>query len=301
MTFTFFLPILTYPDASPKGGLAQAFAFVRSLDGQISVMLHEVDIPPLGNPLANVLVNADELAAAAETKSRDTANNFCSYFRALNERYDVHVEMKRIKTRYETVPDRMAEAARHFDFALISPDGGSPEQMSMVEAVLFGSGGPVLLFPPKLQSSELRGLAEIRPGETALVIPDAARTLKDQTIAIAWDGSRPAARAVRDSLPLLLLAKEITIITIEGDKDIPPDTVTGLHQYLSAHDVRSKHLGLGVRQVGVGEQLQQAALNEDAALLVMGAYGHSRLRELVLGGATRVVVRKPLLPVLLSH
>jgi nucleotide-binding universal stress UspA family protein len=167
--------------------------------------------------------------------------------------------------------------------------------------VLFGSGGPVLLFPPQPRSTDLKEVAEIRPRETTPIVPDTLKALKDRTIAIAWDGSRPAARAVHDSLPLLLLAKDVTIVTIEGDKDMPSDTVSGLHQHLSTHGLRSRHLGLGVRNVGVGEQLQQAALNEDAALLVMGAYGHSRLRELVLGGATRAVVRNPLLPVLMSH
>lgn len=301
MTFTFFLPILTFPDASPKGGLIPAFAFVRELGGRIDVLLHEVDVPPLGNPLANVLVNADRLAAAAESKSRAAVDDYCNYIRALDERYDVRVRIKRIRTRYETAAGRMAEAARPFDFTLVSPDSDSPEQAAMVEAVLFGSGGPVLLFPPHPDAPDLKGLAEIRPAGETLVIPDAEKTLKDRTMAIAWDGSRPAARAVHDSLPLLLRARGATIITVEGDKDIPADAVDGLRQYLSAHGVHSKHLGLGVRNIGVGEQLQQAALNEDAALLVMGAYGHSRLRELVLGGATRVVVRKPLLPVLLSH
>lgn len=299
MTFMFFMPVLTFPDASPKGGLENAFEFVRSVDGRIEALIHEVDVPPLSNPFANVLIDTDELVRAAEASSHAAAIDFGRHLGSLADRYGLDVHVERTRSRSEAVAEVMAERARTFDFTILSTEWENPQQASLLETVLFGSGGPTLLFPAE------RRMATPYISENmisaAIAVPEAPKPLREKIVMIAWDGSRAAARAVHDSLPILKAVKHVTVATVDDDKDIPARSIKDLTKYLSGHGLHSKHLKLSRRAIGIGDQLQQAAINDGAALLVMGAYGRSRLREVILGGATRAVLARPLLPVLLSH
>jgi nucleotide-binding universal stress UspA family protein len=120
-------------------------------------------------------------------------------------------------------------------------------------------------------------------------------------VAIAWDGSRAAARAVRDAIPLLRQAGAVRLLTCRDDKPISTKSIDGVMALLAAHEIDVKHVPVGLAGQPVGLALQHAALAEDAGLLVMGAYGHSRLREFILGGATTSVLNAPVLPLFMSH
>jgi nucleotide-binding universal stress UspA family protein len=119
------------------------------------------------------------------------------------------------------------------------------------------------------------------------------------SIALGWNGSAEATRAVAAALPFLAVASKTAIITV-GEKH--QESASALIDYLGWHGVKAQHRHVpAVSGVGPGQQLLSAAREENADLLVMGGYGHMPWREFLFGGATREIVGMSLLPLLLSH
>jgi len=121
-------------------------------------------------------------------------------------------------------------------------------------------------------------------------------------ILVAWNGSREATRAVHDALPLLQRALKVTILSIDPERDSGsrvPSTDIALH--LARHGVTAEASSTHGLDMGVGDFLLSRAADLGVDLIVMGAYGHSRVREMVLGGATRHVLQNMTVPVLMSH
>ncbi len=143
------------------------------------------------------------------------------------------------------------------------------------DAALFDSGRPMLLVP-NLPTADL-----------------------GTTVAIAWNRSREAARAVGAALPLLTAAKKVVILTArEPDGEVEPSE---LATYLALHGVDARTWAFAPGPGSLGGALLEEAGKAEANLLVMGAYGHSRLREMVLGGVTRSILADADMPVLLMH
>jgi nucleotide-binding universal stress UspA family protein len=123
-------------------------------------------------------------------------------------------------------------------------------------------------------------------------------------IVVAWSGSRESVRAVSDAMPFLRRAKEVIVLAInprhgpDGHGDIPAADIS-LH--LARHGVRADAQDITTDQIEVGDVLLSRAADESADLVVMGAYGHSRFRELILGGATRHLLQHMTVPILMSH
>ncbi len=158
---------------------------------------------------------------------------------------------------------------------LMRPVSEAPAPM-VVETALLETGRPVLLAPP-------------RPPKTL-----------GERIAVGWDGSAEAARAVAAAGPLLVQAKEVTVFTFEESADMRL-TARELAAQLGWHGILA---GAEVARAGrrsVGEALLAEAGRRKADLLVVGGYGHSRMRELVLGGATRHILLAAEIPVLMAH
>jgi nucleotide-binding universal stress UspA family protein len=148
-----------------------------------------------------------------------------------------------------------------------------------IQAVLFGSARPVALMPSGRR--RLRGL---------------------DRVVVAWDFSREAARALADAIPLLVLAREVRVVTVFGEKHLETTATTAdVEHFLARHRVKYSLNQISFEGGNIGRFLMDYAVGVDADILVMGAYGHSRLREFVLGGATREILCHPELPVLLSH
>ena len=167
-----------------------------------------------------------------------------------------------------------AGLARGADLCLVARDAG-PDRAGIDDDLIVASAGPVLLLPT---------------GDRGPVT--------FATVAIGWDGSRPAARALKDALPFLRAAGKVLLVTL-GDA-----AGTGLEaarDRLATHGVAVEVLNeadAGGRSSG--EALLAIAGQNGADLLVMGAYGHTRLREMLLGGATRHVLRQATIPILFS-
>ena len=149
-----------------------------------------------------------------------------------------------------------------------------------IEAALFGTGRPVLLAPSKSPAS------------------------LGKTIAVAWNGTTESAHAIGAAIPLLAQASAVCVLSVRPGGDAKgagedETDVHGLISYLAWHGIAA-HPAPAVGH-DVGRSLIAGALAASADLLVMGAYGHSRLREMVFGGATRHVVEDGSLPALLMH
>ena len=149
----------------------------------------------------------------------------------------------------------------------------------MIEGALFGSGRPLIVVPHTHKQG-----------------------LKLDRIIICWDGSRPAARAIADSLPFLQRAKSIDIVVVTGERDKSGEiTGTNMRRHLARHGitVEIKHITRG--GAGVQNAILAHASETGADFMVLGGYGHSRLREFILGGVTRSILRSMTVPVLMSH
>jgi nucleotide-binding universal stress UspA family protein len=156
------------------------------------------------------------------------------------------------------------------------------------------------------------GLLRARPeevtmlaGRPTLVVPFTGHFEPIGTgVVIGWDASREAARAVGDAMPLLGRAEKVTVLTIDAEEspfghgEIPGADIA---LYLARHGVKAEVEHTVSAGIGIGNTLLSRAADYQANLLVMGAYGHSRMRELLLGGATRTVLTSMTLPVLMSH
>ncbi|MBL4719701.1 MAG: universal stress protein [Alphaproteobacteria bacterium] len=147
--------------------------------------------------------------------------------------------------------------------------------------------------------NELQFEATVMECGRALVLapPNSPKSLGDR-IVIAWDGSAESARAVSAALPFLVTAKSVSIVTISESGKTDVD-LKALARYLSWHGVDAETKTVDPGDQSIGEAIMSAT--GDADLLVMGAYSHSRLRELVFGGATRHVMETAELPVLMAH
>lgn len=147
----------------------------------------------------------------------------------------------------------------------------------------------------------------LEAGRPVLLVPYAGSfKVVGQRVMVAWNATREAARALNDALPLLKKAKDVHVVAVnprgghgrDGHGDIPSADIA-LH--LARHGVKAEAEAIEAKTMGAGEALLSRAMDESIDMIVMGAYGRSRLRELVLGGATRHMLRHMTVPVLMSH
>jgi len=142
----------------------------------------------------------------------------------------------------------------------------------------------------------------IAAGRPVLIVPytGITSTLGDR-ILVAWDHSRESARAVADALPFLKRASAVTVVSVDPDHDEGDVPGADLARYLSEHNIKAMVNRFTDKNLAVDDVLLNQAADGGADMLVMGAYGHSRLREMVLGGVTRHIMDHMTVPVLMSH
>lgn len=150
-----------------------------------------------------------------------------------------------------------------------------------------------------------RGLIEavlIDSGRPLIVVPPGRETFAARRIVVAWDGSAKAARALNDALPFLRESEQVDLVSITGEKDLT-HMASGaeIAPHLSRHGVRVSVLNLPAINGDVAETLRNHATLTHADMIVMGAYVHSRLRQMVLGGTTQSLLKSCPVPLFLSY
>lgn len=159
--------------------------------------------------------------------------------------------------------------------------------------------------PPMGSADDVVEQALLTSGRPVLIIPYIARSTPLATnVLVAWNGSREAARAVNDALPLIKHAKSITVLAINpeggigGEGDLP---ASDLALHLARHGLTAEAAHVVASDIADGDALLDYVADHGADLVVMGGYGHSRMREFVLGGVTRRLLQSMTVPVLISH
>lgn len=175
---------------------------------------------------------------------------------------------------------RFVQLASVHDIAILkSADASETLARSAIEDALFDSGRPVLLVPAR-----------------------GAWSKPPRRIAIAWDGSARAARAVKDALPLLSSAELVVAMTVTDEKDLSGmPTGAELAIYLAHHGIECKILTMAGERLDVGARMRLFAAEDDIDLIVVGAFVHSRFRQALLGGVTRSLLDDCQVPLFLAH
>ena len=272
-----FLPLLTYPDASSEKLVMNAIAVAKHLDLDVRAQCIYVDIPDVSNAVSGILLNVPQMIREAENKSRAAGKKLLDALRTAAAEAGVSITVDEIDAPPAAIGEVAASQARYSDLALMEWDAADSSVRVIAEEVLFSSGRPVVLLPSSV---------------TVEVIDH---------VMIAWDGSRVAARALADATPFLLRAKRISVATVLDEKPIDETIGERLALALQRRGLTAKVLAFTVSGRAIGEALQAHALEFGAQLLVMGGFGHSRIRDFVLGGATADVFNDVRLPILLSH
>jgi len=277
MSLNILLPMASYPDKTPSAGLLRAFDVATTLGAVVTPIVHEVDIPDVRSLLGNMIIDVPEMIAVAEQRSIAHADELIETVRAVARRFELEVEPRRWRGTLDLAPAYLAKLARAFDHTFVIPNEGSGQDVNVAEAILFGSGGPVWIVPAGEATGHL------------------------QSVALAWDGGRAAARALRDALPVLGQTGHVTILCATDDKPIDQGLLSEIRRLLDEHGLENSTRLFSRVSEPIGTALQEAAVEAGAGLLIMGGYGHNRLREFVLGGATRSVLAVRKLPILMSH
>jgi nucleotide-binding universal stress UspA family protein len=272
------LTLTSYPDPTPVSVVEDAVSVAATLGAHLAAISCEVHVDVPGHFLPGSIANLPGIIAGEAEKSRKNAKDLLGAFDSAAKRAGVAGEVFLEKCATFRVPDLLVDYARLRDLTIM-PVPESYDQW-YAEAVIFGSGRPTLILPtaPRSRSFELG------------------------TVAVAWDFSRAAARAVSDALPLLEKAKKVRVVTVINEKAVDTKhSAEGLAKNLARHgiDVVLDKIDAGGNPIG--QVLESYTLSHGVDVLAMGAYGHSRWREFVLGGATRSLLSKPPLPILFSH
>ncbi len=226
-----------------------------------------------------------EFLAQQRRQGTEAVARACERFEALGTRHGLNVEWRQAEGQ---IGDQVNLHARYADLVVvgqINEDdvGTHGTAIGLPEQVALGAGRPTLVVPYAGQFE----------------------TVGDRVI-VAWDARREAARAISDALPLLQGAKHVAAVSVNprvGNEEGTHGEVAGadLALLLARHGVQVDARRLVSRSIGAADVLLNQVADEAADLLVMGAYGHSRLRETILGGVTRHVLGHMTVPVLMSH
>lgn len=271
----------TYPDPTSSESIEQAVQFTAAMGGVLSALAIEVMIEAPKNRLADYVIGLSQLARAEERKSRDFCVAALEDFTEKATVAGVLGEAIHGKSDLHSVGAQVARRARTRDLCLVPVANQNDGQRSVIEAVVFGSGRPVLTYRPGTADLQATG-----PGEVVL----------------AWDGTKTAARAMADALPLLEKAQKVRVLTVTGEKT---STGSGLgkdaQRHLRAHGINAVIDEVDANGRSIGVVFEDYFERQKPDLIVMGAYGQSRAREFILGGATEHMLKSPRVPLMLSH
>jgi nucleotide-binding universal stress UspA family protein len=218
---------------------------------------------------------------ASRVESERTAKLAVARFEEAARRSGLSIDARMLDATLVGAADLFGRAARRYDLAVVpqaTPNRVAGEDL-VIEATLFQSGRPLIVVP---------------------YIQKAGLTL--ERALVGWDGSRTAARAIGDALPFLTRAKAVDLIIVATER-AQRDEITGaaMAQHLARHDVRVDVKRIVAADTDVANTILSYAADVSADFIVMGGYGHSRLREFILGGATRGILQSMTVPVLMSH
>lgn len=200
--------------------------------------------------------------------------------------------------------DACGRAGISFEWRLLEGEAGEVATLNARYADLVIAGQVDPENPPAGGFARLPEELALASGRPVLFVPYAGRfdSLGKQVL-VAWNRMRESTRAVNDAMPLLARAQKVTVLSINPQRGEDAGELPGadIALHLARHGVKAEASYTVAEDIDVGSALLSRAADLGADLIVMGCYGHSRTRELILGGATREVLRHMTVPVLMSH
>jgi nucleotide-binding universal stress UspA family protein len=245
---------------------------------------HVTGIAFIYDPIVPVAATGYIPPEVIETQQRDSeaaAQAALDRFGAAATRAGVSAEPVKVPSSFAGAGDQFGRIARRFDLAIVGqaePDKGAVDEL-IAESALFESGRPVILVP-YIQKAPL----------------------KLDRVMVCWDGSRQAARAIADAMPLLERAGQVEVVIVSNERG-KQDEIPGadMGQHLARHGLKVDVKRIAGGDIDVADALLSHAADASVDFIVMGGYGHSRLREFVLGGVTHSILRSMTAPAFMSH
>lgn len=275
------LHINSYPDPTPAEAIEQAVRFAAKVSTGLTALAVHVELKTSSNWLADQVMSLSAMCAEQEARSLAACRQALDQFTAGCAAYRVSGTTLLTRSDYFALGGHVAGRARTHDLCLVPWTDPMDGQRSVAETVVFESGRPVLLFRPGVADLPAEGFGDV---------------------VVAWDGGRASARALADALPLLKPAKRVRVLTIVNEKAAArPHLGAEVVRHLNAHGVTAVAEEVDASGRKAGRALTDHLAAHGADLLVMGAYGHSRFREFLLGGATEHMLHDPTTPIFMSH
>lgn len=272
------VPLHTYPMSNENEIAGHAAAVARHLDADVHALVHKTSFPRVTSALGNMLIDVPAMIGDSKEKCRLRGEELVQALENEMEPHFISLRTTKIECLPAAFGDAVAVHARYHDLVMVGLASANAALQATAEAVIFGSGRPTLLIPEEMPVATFGH------------------------VMIGWDGSSVAARAVADARDFLRRAQVITIASVTDEKPLPEEAPgSRLADYLARHEIRAKVARVQSHGRPVAQALQEHARETGADMLVVGAFGHSRIRDFVLGGATSGLLRQLQLPVLLSH
>ena len=227
--------------------------------------------------LGGVPVDLIELQRQENSKA---ANDAISRFDAAAKKAGLSAETRLLDATFGGAATRFAQISRRFDLVVVgqAQRERGPADDLLMEGALFESGRPLVVVP----YIQRRGITLER-------------------VLACWDGSRTAARAIGDAMPLLERAKAVEVVIVAEERKSEEMTGANMNAHLVRHGIAASVKRIAKGDIAIQDALLSYAADSGADFMVMGGYGHSRLREFILGGVTRGILASMTLPVLMSH
>jgi nucleotide-binding universal stress UspA family protein len=270
------LPLLGDPSPGVISAIAKCVNVASSFDAEVTALAIEEDV----SVRPRVMISAD-LELPDQVKSTTDAQGLLKAFDAAVAEIGTRNVQRFVHLMAGDAPEHIARCARLKDLSivLIKPDDDRAEKV--IERLIFQSSRPILLCPQEL----------------AAELP-----VNFDRIIVAWDHSAPAARAVGDALPMLRRARDVQVITATDDNTLAEQqSGAAMIRHLAEHGIKASFEMVRIDGSSIGKILEAEVKARGIDLLVMGAYGHSRLSEWVWGGATKTIIGRPPCWVIMSH
>jgi nucleotide-binding universal stress UspA family protein len=244
--------------------VAVAFAYAPDFPGYVML-----EIP--ADIVAQMIAESEKAALAAIER-----------FDAGARRSLISAEHRLLKPVGASAPAVLSTLARRFDLGVfMQSEPNGVDNDDMIEASLFESGRPLIVVPYIQKDG-----------------------LKLDHVVCCWDGSRAATRAINDGLPLLVKATTVDLLIVLNEKtDTSPNQIRGaeMAKHLARHDVKVQIVTVPAADIDVTNAILSYVADVSGTLIVMGGYGHAKLREMILGGVTRGMLHSMTVPVFMSH
>jgi nucleotide-binding universal stress UspA family protein len=273
------LPLVGEPSAAAIVAIEKSTAVAGDIGARVTAMAVEQDI--LVRPKVTISTDLDNMAAAEAVRSVSNAHDLLKAFDTAATRFGVRNEQRLERFAAADIPENFAVWARLKDLSLVPVKPHDDQSEKIVERLIFESGRPILMCPEEFA------------GELAVAF---------DRVVIAWDHTAPAARAVADALPWLQAAANVRIVTATDNNTLAElESGSALVSHLAEHGIKAAFETVRIDGSAVGKVFEAYVKANAIDLLVMGAYRHSRLNEIVWGGATKTIIGRPPCWVMMSH